>query len=38
MTFGIQFRTRKGVRMEGEDGGNYSILLSVIVNEMSVTC
>lgn len=38
MTFGIQFKSRKGVKMGGEDEGNYSLLLSVIVSEMSVTC
>lgn len=38
MTFGIQFKARKRVKMGGEDEGNYSILLSVIVNKTSITC
>lgn len=36
MTFGIQFRTEK--QTEWEERMEEIILLSVIVNEMSVTC
>lgn len=28
MTFGIQFKTRKGVKMGGKDGGNYAIVFN----------